>query len=127
MAVPAPDAGHEHKQVRVLQLINAYRFRGHQIACIDPLHLRSKPRLPELELREHGLSEADLDSDFETGSMAFRERATLRDIVAHLHDSYCGSIGAEYMHIIETAEKRWIQQRIERVGGSRGVRHRHPG
>ena len=118
VAAPMPDAGHEHKQVRVLQLINAYRFRGHQIACIDPLRLRSKPHLPDLDLSEHGLSESDLDSEFETGSMAFHERARLRDIIAHLQASYCGNIGSEYMHILETAEKRWIQQRLERAGGS---------
>ncbi len=109
---------HEHKQVRVLQLINAYRFRGHQVADIDPLQLRAKPVLPELQLSEHGLSEADLEREFETGSMAFRPRARLRDIIGHLQASYCGSIGSEYMHIIETAEKRWIQQRLERAGGS---------
>ncbi|VAW82143.1 2-oxoglutarate dehydrogenase E1 component, partial [hydrothermal vent metagenome] len=108
---------HEHKQVRVLQLINAYRFRGHQIADIDPLQLRAKPQLPELQLSEHSLSESDLDSEFETGSMAFHPKARLRDIIVQLRACYCGSIGSEYMHIIETAEKRWIQQRLERGGG----------
>ena len=112
---------HEHKQVRVLQLINAYRFRGHQVADIDPLQLRARPALAELELEEHGLSDSDLDSVFETGSLALphhgKDRATLGEIIEHLRATYCGSIGAEYMHITETSEKRWIQQHLERVGG----------
>ncbi|MGB5538001.1 MAG: 2-oxoglutarate dehydrogenase E1 component, partial [Thiogranum sp.] len=109
--------GHEEKQVRVLQLINAYRFRGHQIAQIDPLNLRTPPELPELDLQHHGLSDADLDTVFDTGSLAVTERAPLREILQHLRAIYCGSTGSEYMHITETAEKRWIQQRLEHVGG----------
>ena len=117
-AAPLPGAtAHEQKQVWVLQLINAYRFRGHQVAAIDPLTLRESPDLPELSLQEHGLSEADLDVEFDTGSLAIEDRATLRRIVEHLQATYCGSIGSEYMHITETAEKRWIQQRLERSGG----------
>ncbi|MGD8842181.1 MAG: 2-oxoglutarate dehydrogenase E1 component [Gammaproteobacteria bacterium] len=118
---PVPGAGgaasHEHKQVRVLQLINAYRFRGHQVAATDPLGLRTMPKLPELELDAHGLSEADLDQVFETGSLVIEERATLGRILAHLRETYCGNVGSEYMHITETAEKRWIQNHLERAGG----------
>ena len=108
---------HEEKQIRVLQLINAFRFRGHQIARIDPLELRTPPPLPELDLEHHGLSAADLDTVFETGSFATAGTATLSELVAQLHSIYCESIGSEYMHITETAEKRWIQQRLEHVGG----------
>jgi len=108
--------GHEEKQVRVLQLINAYRFRGHQTARTDPLKLRTPPELPELELQYHGLSNADLDTVFDTGSLAVTEKAPLREILQHLQVIYCGSTGSEYMHITETAEKRWIQQRLEQVG-----------
>jgi 2-oxoglutarate dehydrogenase E1 component len=115
--VPEVSLEHEHKQVRVLQLINAYRFRGHQVADIDPLQLRTIPRLAELELEEHGLSASDLDSRFETGSLAFEGRVPLADIIQRLRETYCGSIGAEYMHITETAEKRWIQRRLEGAGG----------
>ena len=107
----------EEKQVRVLQLINAYRFRGHQRADLDPLGLREIPDLPELGLQHHGLSESDLDRVFESGSLSGIGRATLREIISELEKTYCGSFGAEYMHITETAEKRWIQQRIEHVGG----------
>jgi len=108
---------HEEKQIRVLQLINAYRFRGHQIAAIDPLALREYPELPELGLVHHGLSEADLDTVFDSGSLVSAERPTLRQILAQLQAVYCGSVGAEYMHITETAEKRWIQQRLEGAAG----------
>jgi len=110
-------AAHEEKQIRVLQLINAFRFRGHQVANFDPLGLRDKPVLKELSLEFHSLSEADLDTVFETGSLAIGERATLSKIMEQLTAIYCGSIGAEYMHITETQEKRWIQGRIERAGG----------
>jgi 2-oxoglutarate dehydrogenase E1 component len=109
--------GHEEKQVRVLQLINAYRFRGHQIAQTDPLNLRTPPELPELDLQYHGLSDADLDTVFDTGSLAVTERAPLREILQHLRAIYCGSTGSEYMHITETAEKRWIQRRLEHAAG----------
>jgi len=115
-SVPGTQA-HEEKQIRVLQLINAFRFRGHQIAHIDPLELRVLPLLPELDLENHGLSTADLDTVFETGSFAGAETATLRELLELLHSSYCESIGSEYMHITETAEKRWIQQRLEHAGG----------
>ncbi|MGD2073764.1 MAG: 2-oxoglutarate dehydrogenase E1 component [Gammaproteobacteria bacterium] len=108
---------HEEKQVRVLQLINAYRFRGHQVAQIDPLGLRDPVELRELELAHHGLSDADLDTVFDSGSLVSVERPTLRQILAQLRATYCGSVGAEYMHITETAEKRWIQQRLEGSGG----------
>jgi 2-oxoglutarate dehydrogenase E1 component len=106
-----------HKQVRVLQLINAYRFRAHQIARIDPLGMREPPALPELDPRYHGLTEADLDSDFETGSLVGPRKATLREILALLRATYTGTIGAEYMHITNTQEKRWLQSSLESVRG----------
>ncbi len=112
-----PGSAHEHKQVRVLQLINAYRFRGHQVAAIDPLGLRARPALAELELSQHGLGTNDLDTLFETGSLARDGSATLGQILDHLRATYCGSIGAEYMHITETAEKRWLQEQLERARG----------
>ena len=117
---PAPGAWQE-KQIRVLQLINAYRFRGHQVARIDPLELRDIPELPELTLEHHGLGSADLDTLFETGSLAGTGKATLREILDLLRATYCGTIGAEYMHITETGEKRWIQQRLEQAAGRPGL------
>lgn len=108
---------HERKQVQVLQMINAYRFRGHQVANINPLGGRRKSEVAELSLEFHGLSEKDLDTVFETGSLAGPGSLTLRDIHAILQQTYCGTIGVEYMHIMETAEKRWLQQRLETARG----------
>jgi len=103
----------EQKQVRVLQLINAYRYRGHQHARTDPLRRYDPEPVEELELSYHELSEADFATVFRTGSLVGPEEATLEDILFALNRTYCGTIGVEYMHISETAEKRWIQQQLE--------------
>ncbi|VAW55333.1 2-oxoglutarate dehydrogenase E1 component [hydrothermal vent metagenome] len=108
---------HERKQVQVLQLINAYRFRGHQIANINPLETCRETQIAELSLRYHGLSDSDLDTLFETGSLAAAANLSLREIFQIIKKTYCGTIGSEYMHIMETAEKRWIQQRLETARG----------
>ncbi len=109
---------HERKQVQVLQLINAYRFRGHQIANINPLNGRREIDVDELTLEYHELSKNDYDTVFETGSLAAAEHLSLREIQKIVQDAYCGTIGTEYMHIMETAEKRWIQQRLETARGN---------
>ncbi len=114
---PVVDEEMVHKQVRVLQLINAYRFRGHQLATLDPLGLAARPEIAELNLRYHGLSDLDLDTEFDTASLVGPKRAKLRDILDVLKKTYAGSIGAEYMHITETPEKRWIQSALESVHG----------
>ena len=103
----------ERKQVQVLQFINAFRYRGHQIANINPLGGRREVDVKELSLEYHGLSETDLDLVFETGSLAGAESLPLREIFQIVQQSYCGSVGTEYMHITETEEKRWLQQRLE--------------
>ncbi|VAW60426.1 2-oxoglutarate dehydrogenase E1 component [hydrothermal vent metagenome] len=109
---------HERKQVKVLQLINAFRFRGHQQAKIDPLGRQHALPFEELSLASHNLSEADFQTVFATGSLYGPEEATLQEIYNIVSEAYCGSIGTEYMHITETGEKRWIQQRIETVRGN---------
>lgn len=102
------------KQVRVLQLINAYRFRGHQHANLDPLGLWKQEEVPDLSLSYHNLGQDDLSKEFNIGSLQIgKETASLKDIHQALQAIYCGSIGAEYMHIVSTDEKRWIQQRLE--------------
>jgi len=106
---------HERKQVRVLQLINAYRFRGHQFARTDPLSRRDPEPVRELDLATYELTERDFDTVFRTGSLVGPETATLENILIALNRTYCGTVGAEYMHITETAEKRWLQQRLESV------------
>ncbi len=107
----APEAA--NKQAGVLRLINYYRVRGHQAANLDPLGLTVKPMIRDLDPAFHGLGEQDMDTDFNTGTLVGAERMKLRDIIALCRDVYTGSIGAEYMYITETAEKRWIQQRLE--------------
>ncbi|MGD8177071.1 2-oxoglutarate dehydrogenase E1 component [Marinimicrobium sp. ARAG 43.8] len=107
---------HERKQVKVLQLISSYRFRGHQKAELDPLNLMERERVPDLELGFHGLTDADLDTHFNTGNLFIgREEAPLRDIVEVLEQTYCGHVGPEIMHITNLAEKQWLQQRLESV------------
>jgi len=102
------------KQVKVLQLINAYRFRGHQHASLDPLGLWKQDEVADLSLDYHNLTKDDLDTEFNIGSLAVgKDTMKLRDIHKALEAIYCGSIGAEYMHITSTKEKRWIQQQIE--------------
>ncbi|MCF6211076.1 MAG: 2-oxoglutarate dehydrogenase E1 component [Gammaproteobacteria bacterium] len=101
------------KQVAVLQLINAYRFRGHQNADLDPLHLREEILVPELHPAFHKLDDDDMNQVFNTGSLVGPERAPLRDILRSLRRIYCGHLGVEYMHITDTQEKRWLQQRLE--------------
>ncbi len=113
---------HERKQVRVLQLINAYRFRGHQYALTDPLRGRDPEPRSDLDLSYHELSEADFDTVFRTGSLVGPEQSTLRQILIALNRTYCETIGAEYMHMSDTAEKRWIQQRLESVQSHPGIK-----
>ncbi|MBS8269172.1 2-oxoglutarate dehydrogenase E1 component [Halomonas litopenaei] len=110
------DSEESRKQVKVLQLINAYRFRGHQKADIDPLGLRDPKPVPDLDLAFHQLSKADLDTEFQTGSFFLgKDQAPLKEIVDALDRTYCRSIGCEFMHIVDTEEKRWLQQRFESV------------
>ena len=101
------------KQVAVLQLINAYRVRGHQKASLDPLGLQEQGSISELDPSYHALTESDMDTVFSTGSLVGVPQAKLRDIITHLQETYCRTVGAEYMHITDTIQKRWIQQQLE--------------
>jgi 2-oxoglutarate dehydrogenase E1 component len=107
---------YERKQVRVVQLISAYRQRGHQKARLDPLGLAEREHVADLELSFHELSEADLDTAFQVGSLHIgRENATLGEIVDALERTYCHHIGAEFMHIVDTEQRHWIMTRMESV------------
>jgi 2-oxoglutarate dehydrogenase E1 component len=100
-------------QSRVAQLVNAYRVRGHLFANLDPLDSPQQAP-PELELSHFGLSEADLDKTFSTaGITGLPERAKLREIVAHLTETYCSSIGVEFTHVEEPEPRLWLQQQME--------------
>ena len=109
-------AQHDHqvKQVSVLQLINAYRFKGHRRAKLDPLGLTQKDPVRDLTLEGHDLSEADLDTVFNTGSMFGVDEIPLREIVDRLERTYCGTLASEYMYIENLAQKRWIQEHLEK-------------
>ncbi len=116
MGASAVSSEHERRQVRVLHLIAAYRNRGHQVAKLDPLGIMEREAVQDLELAHHGLSKSDLDTVFQTGNLFLgKPEATLREIMDCLQGTYCSTVGAEYMHIVNTAEKRWIQQRLEGV------------
>lgn len=110
----AVSSEYDQKQMQVLQLIQAYRARGHQHAKLDPLKLMAREQVPDLDLHFHGLSKADLDSKFNTGTLfTGQDEATLKEILESLESTYCGSVGAEFMHIVNSAEQRWFQQRLE--------------
>ncbi|WP_353093605.1 thiamine pyrophosphate-dependent enzyme, partial [Methylibium sp.] len=105
------------KQVHVQSLIAAYRTLGARWADLDPLKRTERPKIPELEPAFYDLSESDMDITFSATNTYFTtaEQQTLREILQALRETYCGSIGAEFMHITEPVEKRWWQQRLESV------------
>jgi 2-oxoglutarate decarboxylase len=109
-------AGHEDdlsKAARVHELIHAYRVRGHLMADTDPLEYKQRKH-PDLDINQHGLTLWDLDRDFATGGFGGKPRMMLREILGVLRDSYCRTIGIEYMHIQNPEERAWIQARVER-------------
>ena len=100
------------KTARVQQLIQAYRIWGHLMADIDPLVYAQRTH-PDLDVVTHGLTLWDLDREFATGGFGGKKFLPLRKILGILRDSYCRSIGVEYMHISEPAERMWMQEHIE--------------
>ncbi len=107
---------YERKQVKVVQLISAFRQRGHQQAKLDPLGLTEREHVPDLDLSFHELSEADFDTVFQTGSMHIgKADATLGEIFESLKLTYCNTVGVEFSHIVDTDQRHWIMQRMESV------------
>ena len=107
--------GHEDdvdRSARVTELIHAYRVRGHLMADTNPLEVTQRKH-PDLDLNQHGLTLWDLEREFPTGGFGGKRRMLLRDILGVLRDSYCRTIGTEYMHIQDPEERRWLQARIE--------------
>src|SRR5918911_250421 len=102
------------KTARVLELIDAFRTRGHLMADTDPLNYRQRKH-PDLDVLSHGLTLWDLDREFAVGGFAGRAYMHLRDVLGVLRDAYCRNIGVEYMHISAPDERRWLQERVERV------------
>jgi 2-oxoglutarate dehydrogenase E1 component len=134
-AQPATTSGGEapsQKQAGVLRLVTAYRSRGHLVAKLDPLDmdhafpeadlkaigLLPRPSAPDLDPALHGLTNADLDSEFRTGSLAGPQRLKLRDLVALLKATYAGSIGTEFMHISDVEQRQWVHEQLERAAGN---------
>ena len=114
----ARDIAHAHddqvsKTARVQQLIHAYRVRGHLMADIDPLEYHQRAH-PDLDIGSHGLTLWDLDREFATGGFGGQPFMRLRDILGVLRDSYCRTIGVEYMHMQDPDEREWMQDHIER-------------
>jgi 2-oxoglutarate dehydrogenase E1 component len=105
------------KQVHVQSLIAAYRSLGARWADLDPLKRTERPRIPELEPAFYDLTESDMDITFSATNTYFTkaEQQTLREILQALRETYCGTIGAEFMHITEPTEKRWWQERLESI------------
>lgn len=99
---------------RVFSLINAYRTLGHYLADLDPLEYRQRSH-PELDLGHHGLTLWDLDRKFPVGGFGGLEgkKLPLNEILARLRDSYCRTVGVEYMHIADDEQRSWIQERFE--------------
>ncbi|WP_455133337.1 multifunctional oxoglutarate decarboxylase/oxoglutarate dehydrogenase thiamine pyrophosphate-binding subunit/dihydrolipoyllysine-residue succinyltransferase subunit [Microbacterium aurum] len=100
------------KQSRVVELINSYRVRGHLMADTDPLEYVQRTH-PDLEIENHGLTFWDLDREFVTGGFGGRRTMKLRDILGVLRDSYCRTIGVEYMHIQDPTQRKWFQDNVE--------------
>ena len=104
------------KQVLVLRLISKFRTLGFFAARLDPLEREAPPYIPDLDLRTYGFTEADLDTEFDVGSLkAGPQQMKLRDIVAMLRETYVRTLGLEYMYIADTSIKRFFQQRVEPV------------
>ncbi|MEU4807713.1 multifunctional oxoglutarate decarboxylase/oxoglutarate dehydrogenase thiamine pyrophosphate-binding subunit/dihydrolipoyllysine-residue succinyltransferase subunit [Nocardia fluminea] len=103
------------KSARVLEMIAAYRNRGHLMADTDPLRLvKDKFRShPDLDVTQHGLTLWDLDRTFDVGGFHGQERMKLRDVLSILRDAYCRHVGVEYTHILETEQLEWMQERVE--------------
>ncbi|MFN5558624.1 MAG: multifunctional oxoglutarate decarboxylase/oxoglutarate dehydrogenase thiamine pyrophosphate-binding subunit/dihydrolipoyllysine-residue succinyltransferase subunit [Rhodoluna sp.] len=112
-SIDTDDAEARSKETRVQELINAYRVRGHLMADIDPLEYKQRSH-PDLDVLTHGLSLWDLDRVVKTGGFGGKPKMLLRDVLKILRDSYCRTVGIEYMHIHSPEERKWMQEQLER-------------
>ena len=118
---PAPIAADEsvshyavaRDSIRILMMIRAYRVRGHLAAKLDPLGLEGERHHPELDPKSYGFTDDDLDREFYVDGVLGFQTATLREILIAVRQTYCGSIGVEFMHIQSPEEKGWIQRKFE--------------
>ncbi|NNK31642.1 MAG: 2-oxoglutarate dehydrogenase E1 component [Xanthomonadales bacterium] len=114
-------ADSDRKEAAVVKLITAYRIRGHEAARLNPLGDPHHAPVADLDPAFHGLSDSDLDREFDTGALFAPDRMKLRDIIRLCERVYCGSIGVESIHITDTAKRRWLQERLESGGGEYAV------
>jgi len=114
--IPAMHEDDVTKSARVQELIHAYRVRGHLMADTDPLEYKQRKH-PDLDINQHGLTLWDLEREFPTGGFGGKPLMKLRDILGVLRDSYCRTVGVEYMHMQNPEERAWLQERIERPHG----------
>ncbi len=106
------DQDDRSKAARIQELINAYRVRGHLMADIDPLEYVQRSH-PDLDILTHHLSLWDLDREFKTGGFGGKSKMLFRDIYKILRDSYCRTVGVEYMHIQDPVQREWFQNKLE--------------
>ena len=112
--ISTEEVSYTDKQVKVMKLINAYRGRGHLVAKTNPIRARRLHQC-DLHLGYFGLEESDLDTEFDVGNEIRLGRAKLKDIIAHLEDTYCGSIGAEYRYIPNSQIRMWLHEEMESI------------
>ncbi|MGD9550518.1 MAG: 2-oxoglutarate dehydrogenase E1 component, partial [Burkholderiaceae bacterium] len=116
VVVASADAEMGRKRTAVQQLIAAYRNVGQRWADLDPLKRAERPHIPELEPSFYGFTDADLETVFDTSNTFFgKDKMPLRDLLNALHETYCGTLGAEFMHTTNQAQKRWWQQKLESI------------
>jgi 2-oxoglutarate decarboxylase len=102
-----------NKTARVQELINSFRVRGHLMADVDPLEYKQRSH-PDLDISSHGLTFWDLDREFVIGGFGGRRTMLLREVLGVLRDTYCRTVGVEYMHIQDPDQRRWFQERMEK-------------
>ena len=111
---PSANKSIDEKQIRVIQLIQSYRNRGHQRANLDPLGIRKTSVCEDLDIDFHGLQESDLEKKFNTDTLNInQDEASLEEIINSLKKIYCGTLGIEYNYITNTKERLWFQDRLE--------------
>ncbi len=102
-----------NKTARVIELIHSYRVRGHLMADTDPLEYMQRKH-PDLDVVSHGLTLWDLEREFAVGGFGGQKMMKLRDILGLLRNTYCRTVGIEYMHIQDPAQRKWLQERLEK-------------
>jgi 2-oxoglutarate dehydrogenase E1 component len=107
----------DRKEAGVVKLITSYRIRGHEVARLNPLGEPHHEPVADFDPAFHGLDKADLDREFDRGSLVAPDRIKLREIIELCQRVYCQSIGVEYIHITDTVKRRWLQQRLEGCKG----------